>query len=129
LIIVEDDGEGYSPDILTRIGEPYVTKRQREDSAGGLGLGLFIAKTLLERSGAVLILREPRAGERRCPGSRRMAAHADRCAFDKMMYRPNEDAMQLTYVMPDSARIEMMSEQKTTLLQPPTTISVRMPAC
>jgi two-component system sensor histidine kinase RegB len=53
LIIVEDDGEGYASDILTRIGEPYVTKRQKEDRAGGLGLGLFIAKTLLERSGAV----------------------------------------------------------------------------
>ncbi|KRB63052.1 ATPase [Rhizobium sp. Root708] len=54
-IIVEDDGDGYSSDILTRIGEPYVTKRQKEDRAGGLGLGLFIAKTLLERSGASLI--------------------------------------------------------------------------
>lgn len=54
-ITIEDDGEGYSPDILTRIGEPYVTKRQREDRAGGLGLGLFIAKTLLERSGASLV--------------------------------------------------------------------------
>jgi two-component system sensor histidine kinase RegB len=61
-IIVEDDGEGYSSDILTRIGEPYVTKRQREDRAGGLGLGLFIAKTLLERSGASLIF-ENRAPE------------------------------------------------------------------
>lgn len=53
-IVVEDDGPGYAPDILTRIGEPYVTHRQRDDSAGGLGLGLFIAKTLLERSGARL---------------------------------------------------------------------------
>ena len=54
-------GNGYAPEILTRIGEPYVTKRQREDTAGGLGLGLFIAKTLLERSGASLIFenREP----------------------------------------------------------------------
>ncbi|APO72921.1 sensor histidine kinase RegB [Rhizobium etli 8C-3] len=55
LIVIEDDGIGYAPDILTRIGEPYVTKRQKEDTAGGLGLGLFIAKTLLERSGAALI--------------------------------------------------------------------------
>ncbi|MGO7909449.1 ActS/PrrB/RegB family redox-sensitive histidine kinase [Rhizobium leguminosarum] len=55
LIVIEDDGNGYAPDILTRIGEPYVTKRQKEDTAGGLGLGLFIAKTLLERSGASLI--------------------------------------------------------------------------
>jgi two-component system sensor histidine kinase RegB len=55
LIVIEDDGNGYAPDILTRIGEPYVTKRQKEDTAGGLGLGLFIAKTLLERSGASLV--------------------------------------------------------------------------
>lgn len=53
-VIIEDDGYGYAPDILMRIGEPYVTKRSRDDSAGGLGLGLFIAKTLLERSGARL---------------------------------------------------------------------------
>jgi two-component system sensor histidine kinase RegB len=53
-VIIEDDGQGYAPDILARIGEPYVTKRQNETRAGGLGLGLFIAKTLLERSGAVL---------------------------------------------------------------------------
>lgn len=53
-VVIEDDGQGYSPDILARIGEPYVTKRQNEARAGGLGLGLFIAKTLLERSGAVL---------------------------------------------------------------------------
>lgn len=51
-LVIEDDGPGYAPDILSRIGEPYVTHRQRDDSAGGLGLGLFIAKTLLERSGA-----------------------------------------------------------------------------
>ncbi|PLT84001.1 two-component sensor histidine kinase [Sinorhizobium medicae] len=53
-VTIEDDGEGFSPDILARIGEPYVTRRQKDDSAGGLGLGLFIAKTLLERSGARL---------------------------------------------------------------------------
>lgn len=54
IVTVEDDGEGYSHDILQRIGEPYVTSRNRDDNAGGLGLGLFIAKTLLERSGARL---------------------------------------------------------------------------
>ncbi len=53
-VTIEDDGDGYAPDVLSRIGEPYVTKRQKDDSAGGLGLGLFIAKTLLERSGARL---------------------------------------------------------------------------
>ncbi|MCM2440507.1 ActS/PrrB/RegB family redox-sensitive histidine kinase [Agrobacterium vitis] len=53
-IMIEDDGEGFAPDILLRIGEPYVTSRKSDARAGGLGLGLFIAKTLLERSGAVL---------------------------------------------------------------------------
>lgn len=55
VIVIEDDGAGYSPDILSRIGEPYMTRRTKEiERAGGLGLGLFIAKTLLERSGARL---------------------------------------------------------------------------
>jgi two-component system sensor histidine kinase RegB len=66
-ITIEDDGEGYAADILQRIGEPYVTKRQRDERAGGLGLGLFIAKTLLERSGARLTFGN-RTGDR--PGAR-----------------------------------------------------------
>jgi two-component system sensor histidine kinase RegB len=53
-IMIEDDGEGFAPDILQRIGDPYVTRRNPQAKAGGLGLGLFIAKTLLERSGAEL---------------------------------------------------------------------------
>ncbi|MDI6836366.1 MAG: ActS/PrrB/RegB family redox-sensitive histidine kinase [Rhizobiaceae bacterium] len=53
-IVIEDDGQGFSQDILQRIGEPYVSSRARENRAGGLCLGLFIAKTLLERSGAKL---------------------------------------------------------------------------
>ncbi|WP_313291530.1 ActS/PrrB/RegB family redox-sensitive histidine kinase [Rhizobium rhizoryzae] len=54
-ITIEDDGTGFAPDVLTHIGEPYMSSRSRQDErAGGLGLGLFIAKTLLERSGAKL---------------------------------------------------------------------------
>ena len=56
-IRIEDDGEGFAPDILQRIGDPYVTRRNPQAKAGGLGLGLFIAKTLLERSGAVISIR------------------------------------------------------------------------
>ncbi|MDR6755953.1 two-component system sensor histidine kinase RegB [Mycoplana sp. BE70] len=66
-LVIEDDGEGYAPDILLRIGEPYVTKRNRDERAGGLGLGLFIAKTLLERSGARLAFGNRRGG---APGAR-----------------------------------------------------------
>jgi two-component system sensor histidine kinase RegB len=58
-----DDGPGFAADVIDRIGEPYVTTRsQRRDpeaqhhEAGGLGLGFFIAKTFLERSGARLRL-------------------------------------------------------------------------
>ncbi|MBM7328280.1 ATP-binding protein, partial [Agrobacterium sp. S2] len=53
-VIIEDDGPGYAHDVLARIGEPYVTERHNDTRAGGLGLGLFIAKTLLERSGATV---------------------------------------------------------------------------
>jgi two-component system, sensor histidine kinase RegB len=59
-VTILDDGPGFSPDLIDRVGEPYVTTR-RADSVptgehNGLGLGIFIAKTLLERSGARLRL-------------------------------------------------------------------------
>ena len=57
-IAIADDGPGFAPEILDRIGEPYLTSRGRppggEGGVAGLGLGVFIAKTLLERSGAAL---------------------------------------------------------------------------
>ena len=54
-LIIADDGPGFPPDVLMRAGEPYLSRGSREGRAGGgLGLGLFIAKTLLERSGAAL---------------------------------------------------------------------------
>jgi two-component system sensor histidine kinase RegB len=55
-IIISDDGPGIAPDILKRIGEPYLTRRRANEETssdhGGLGLGVFIARTLLERTGA-----------------------------------------------------------------------------
>jgi two-component system, sensor histidine kinase RegB len=76
-VTIIDDGPGFAPEIMDRIGEPYVTSRPRERQSAaeavaadaikldagadgghelesGLGLGFFIAKTLLERSGATL---------------------------------------------------------------------------
>ena len=57
-MVVEDDGPGFAGDIVTRLGEPYVThkanRRAKTEDGSGLGLGLFIAKTLLERSGACI---------------------------------------------------------------------------
>jgi len=53
-ITITDDGKGFASNILGRIGEPYTTSREQPGQAGGLGLGLFIARTLLERNGAQL---------------------------------------------------------------------------
>ncbi|MGI9354107.1 MAG: ActS/PrrB/RegB family redox-sensitive histidine kinase [Rhizobiaceae bacterium] len=51
-----DDGPGFPASIIEKLGEPFTTSRKREagNRPRGLGLGLFIAKTLLERSGAAL---------------------------------------------------------------------------
>lgn len=53
-IVISDDGPGIAPDMLKRIGEPYLSRRSSTDDGGrrGLGLGIFIARTLLERTGA-----------------------------------------------------------------------------
>ncbi len=59
-VAIVDDGPGFSPEVIGRLGEPYVTtkkdRRAKSEDDFGLGLGLFIAKTLLERSGAAVIL-------------------------------------------------------------------------
>jgi two-component system, sensor histidine kinase RegB len=55
-----DDGEGFPPNVIGRIGDPFVRARRTDPNPSrrpeyeGMGLGLFIAKTLLERSGAEL---------------------------------------------------------------------------
>jgi two-component system sensor histidine kinase RegB len=57
-IIIEDDGSGYPRDILPKIGEPYLNSNNpQEKSKTGLGLGLFIGKTLLEKNFASIICR------------------------------------------------------------------------
>ncbi len=58
-VTVSDDGPGFAADILSQLGEPYITtrgsgRRAKREPGSGLGLGLFIAKTLLERSGAIV---------------------------------------------------------------------------
>jgi two-component system, sensor histidine kinase RegB len=57
-VTITDDGPGFPAELMDTIGEPYVTTRRLEDEGeeghSGLGLGFFIAKTLLERSGATV---------------------------------------------------------------------------
>jgi two-component system sensor histidine kinase RegB len=78
-ISVEDDGPGFAPEIFERIGEPYITSRPGHYALGeteigptgalekheGMGLGFFIAKTLLEQTGgAVSVVNPPTGGAR-----------------------------------------------------------------
>jgi two-component system sensor histidine kinase RegB len=69
-IFIRDDGPGFSQEIFDRLGDPFVTTRRgyddNEDDVDlskhqGMGLGFFIAKTLLERSGASVTLANRKA--------------------------------------------------------------------
>ena len=51
-IYITDDGPGFAPSVLAKLGEPYFSERRIEQRGGGMGLGFFIACTLLERTGA-----------------------------------------------------------------------------
>lgn len=76
-VTVEDDGPGFAPDIFERIGEPYITSRPGDHAVGdteigppaaklgkheGMGLGFFIAKTLLEQTGGTVKALNPPGG-------------------------------------------------------------------
>ncbi len=69
-LAIIDDGPGFSPQIISRLGDPYVTTRARNQNteanaeAEGLGLGFFIAKTLLERYDARLSLENRHSPEK-----------------------------------------------------------------
>ena len=57
-IVIEDDGEGYPNDVFGKIGEPYIKSYKSSiKSKSGLGLGIFIGKTLLEKNYADIICR------------------------------------------------------------------------
>ncbi|WP_018700589.1 ActS/PrrB/RegB family redox-sensitive histidine kinase [Amorphus coralli] len=77
-ITIEDDGRGFSETVLDRLGDPYVTSRATRSSGGGLGLGFFIAKTLLERTGAHLAFSNRRPPDRGAV----VKVHWDRQAVD-----------------------------------------------
>jgi len=63
---VRDDGPGFAPEVLAKLGEPYVTSRPGAEGSRsghvGMGLGFFIAKTLLERTGATVDFKNGRRG-------------------------------------------------------------------
>ncbi len=84
---IVDDGPGFPAEIIDRIGEPYMSTRQGTEHGGGLGLGLFIAKTLLERSGATLSFRNSSGSRARARWSR---SCWPRAAFLRLGRRRND---------------------------------------
>ena len=55
-VVIEDDGEGYPKDVLSKIGEPYIKSvKSSIKSKSGLGLGIFIGKILLEKNFANIL--------------------------------------------------------------------------
>jgi two-component system sensor histidine kinase RegB len=60
-IVIADDGPGFAPDVLAALGEPYVSSRAGEEEH--MGLGVFIAQTVLERTGATLNFRNSEGAE------------------------------------------------------------------
>ena len=65
VITVRDDGPGFSAEVMPRLGEPYVSERGEDQIGGGdMGLGFFIAKTLVERTGG-RIATQNRSGSQR----------------------------------------------------------------
>ncbi len=67
-IAINDDGPGFTPEILARLGEPYVSARAGNlpliGHKGGMGLGFFIAKTLLEGAGAEIAFHNRQWGQK-----------------------------------------------------------------
>jgi len=82
MVRISDDGPGFAPEVIGKLGEPYVTTRpawrdrenmdETDPSPHGMGLGFFIAKTLLEQSGARISFRNLAEGAE--PGARGGAA-------------------------------------------------------
>jgi len=55
VLVISDDGPGFAEDIIKLIGEPYLKSRSKQtNNKAGLGLGIFLGKTLLERKKAQL---------------------------------------------------------------------------
>jgi two-component system, sensor histidine kinase RegB len=61
-ININDDGKGFRQDIFQKLGEPYIKSNLISKDKRGLGLGIFISKTLLERTGATITFKKSSLG-------------------------------------------------------------------
>jgi len=53
-LVIRDDGPGFDPGLLDHLGEPYLSGGTQGRTGDSMGLGVFIAQTLLDRTGAQL---------------------------------------------------------------------------
>ena len=112
-VTIADDGPGFAEDLIARLGEPYLTTRARNtapegDAPGGLGLGIFIAKTLLERTGATLAFANSKDGGARVTITWPRSARVRRLAGILGSERLNEQQM--------STVDELLAADRTLLL-------------
>jgi two-component system sensor histidine kinase RegB len=106
-ITIADDGPGFSPEVIDRLGQPYVTAKRRRrmtqsEERSGLGLGFFIAKTLLERSGATLAFANRSAPEHGAV----VRVRWDRADFDRTLVARQDGATTLSDVDSHIAKVE-----------------------
>lgn len=81
IITCQDDGKGFSPSVLNRVGEPYISTRKNQD--GHMGLGIFIAIALLEQTGATLIAKNIKGQK-----GAQIVVRWPRLAIEKLNQRP-----------------------------------------
>ena len=107
-LVVADDGPGFPAAILSQVGDPYLRSARtgrRAKTEGGLGLGLFISKTLLERSGATFTLRN-------APGGGAVAALAwERAVVEAET--PDQLAPGAAFSIPEQERSGGMTDRAT----------------
>lgn len=61
-IVVSDDGPGFSDDVISQLGKPFLGSEPGRDGETGMGLGVFIAATLLGRTGAHIVFENDETG-------------------------------------------------------------------
>ena len=94
VIRIIDDGTGFSANVINRIGDPFVRRRRRDRRPGyeGMGLGLFIAKTLLERTGAELSFANGRDPIEPDPGPGERVGAVVEARWNREVFADAEDA-------------------------------------
>ncbi len=106
IVTVRDDGPGFSAEVMPKLGEPYVSDRGEAHLGGGdMGLGFFIAKTLIERTGGRIATRN-RAAPRR--------GAIVQAVWPRMVLEPLDNLDENTNIGPEGAQNGIPGHSQTT---------------